>query len=138
MFRQTWFKKNKYGAKSTIYDGISYHSKLEAQYARDLDLRIKAKDIKSWERQVLIPINVYYDKKGNPILTDKDALEIKNEGGLFLHICNYYIDFVITHNHGGLEYVEVKGMELPVWRMKWKLTEAILGNRPDIELIVVK
>jgi len=40
-------RQNKYNAKSTEYGGLIYHSKKEAGYAQELDLRIKAKDIKS-------------------------------------------------------------------------------------------
>lgn len=87
-------------------------SKKEAQYAAELDLRIKAKDIKSWEKQYKIPI------------------EINGK-----HICNYFIDFVITHLDGNKEYVEVKGMETEVWKLKWRLVEAL---HPDWKLTVIK
>lgn len=87
-------------------------SKKEAQYAAELDLRLKAKDIKRWQRQVKIPIEV---------------------NGY--HICNYFIDFVVEHNDGHLEYVEVKGMETDVWKMKWKLCEAL---HPDWEMTIIK
>jgi len=88
------------------YDGYTYASKLEAKYAMDLDLRLKGNDIKEWERQVKI------------------ELDVNGE-----HICNYYIDFIITHNDGILEYVEVKGMEMPVWRLKWRLFQAIYKDK---------
>lgn len=112
-----WYQRkgNKYGAKSSTYDGIQYHSKLEAKYASDLDLLKKAGEIKDWERQLKISLDV---------------------NGY--HIANYYIDFVIHHNNGTKEYVEVKGFETEVWRLKWKLTEALLGDQPDIKLTVVK
>ena len=105
---------SKYGAKSTEYEGQVYHSKKEAGYAAELDLRVRAKDIKSWRRQVRIPLDV---------------------NGY--HICNYYIDFELTHNDDTIEYVEVKGFPTEVWRLKWKLTEALLGDRDDIKLTVV-
>lgn len=109
-------RQNKYNAKSTEYGGLIYHSKKEAGYAQELDLRIKAKDIKSWERQVRVDLKVY----GN-------------------HICNYYIDFIITHNDDSLEYVEVKGFSTDVWRLKWKLFEAIFNKDfPDIKLTIVR
>ena len=87
-------------------------SKKEAQYAAELDLRIKAKDIRSWERQVKIPIEV----NGN-------------------HICNYYIDFVVTHNDGEKEYVEVKGIETAECKLRWMLCEAL---HPDWTMTVIK
>ena len=101
----TWYhqKGNKYGAKSTIYDGKVYDSKKEAAYAAELDLRLRAADILRWERQV--------------------RLDLKIDGR---HICNYYIDFVITHNDGSKEYIEIKGFKTEVWRLKWKMTEVLL------------
>lgn len=106
---------NKYGAKSSIYDGIQYHSKLEAKYAADLDLLKKAGEIKGWERQVKIPLEV---------------------NGF--HIANYYVDFRIEHNNGTIEYVEVKGFETEVFRLKWKIFEAIMSEIPDVKLTVQK
>jgi len=109
-------KQNKYGAVKQTYNGYSYHSKKEAAYAMELDLRVKAKDILKWDRQVKIEIRAF----------DK-------------HICNYYIDFVITHTDGLLEYIEVKGFETAVWRLKWKLTNAMFEKEyPYHKLTLVK
>ena len=98
-------RQNKYGNVAREYNGLVYHSKKEAAYAQELDLRIKGKDIKSWRRQVKISLDMYDH-----------------------HICNYYIDFVITHNDDSEEWVEVKGFVTEVWRLKWKLTEAIFSK----------
>lgn len=113
----TYFQQrgNKYGAKSTIYNDQVYHSKLEAGYAADLDLLLRAREIKKWERQVRISLDV---------------------NGY--HICNYYIDFVITHKDDTIEYVEVKGLETEVWRLKWKLFEAFYGDKEGVKLTVIK
>jgi len=109
---------NKYHAKSTMFEGVNYHSKLEASYAAELMLRKKAKDIKDWDRQV--------------------KLDLKING---VHITNYIIDFVIHHHDGSKEYVEVKGMEMEIWKMKWKILEATFEDfreHPDDKLTVVK
>lgn len=109
---------NKYHAKSSIYNGVTYHSKLEAAYAEELDWRVKAKDIKSWERQVKIDLRV---------------------NGY--HITNYYMDFVITHNDDSREWVECKGLEMELWKMKWALFEATFDDfkqGPDDRMTVVK
>jgi hypothetical protein len=113
VFRQRY--GNKFGAKRQEYGGKQYHSKKEAGYASELDLRVRAGDIKSWERQKRI------------------ALDVNG-----YHITNYYIDFVVTHNDGSIEYVEVKGFETDVWRMKWALFEALYSGQPDVRLTVVK
>jgi len=117
----TYFQRsgNKYRAKSTEYGGHVYHSKLEAAYACELDLRKKAKDIKDWERQV--------------------KLDLRVNG---VHITNYYIDFIVTHNDESREYVEVKGMEMEVWKIKWAILEAVFDTdfrkHPDDKLMVIK
>ncbi len=113
-----WYQKkqNKYNAKSSIYNDKVYHSKKEAAYAQELDLRVYAKDIKSWRRQEKIELFVYGKK-----------------------ICAYYIDFVITHNDESEEYIEVKGFETDLWRMKWKLFEAIFNKEhPEAILTVIR
>lgn len=107
---------NKFGAKKSNYKGFNYDSKFEAQHAQELDLRVRVGEIKSFEKQVKIPLYAY---------------------GKF--IANYYIDFVITHNDGHLEYVETKGYETDVWKMKWKMFEAKINSEdPTAELTVVK
>lgn len=110
---------NKYHAKKTEYNGSVYHSKLESAYAEELDWRIKAKEIKGWERQI--------------------KLDLKVNG---IHITNYYMDFVINHHDGSKEYVECKGMALPLWKMKWSLLEAVFDQdfreHPDDKMTLVK
>lgn len=109
------FSRNKYNAKSTEYNGAVYHLKMEAGYAEELDWRLKAKEITKWERQVRIPLDV----NGK-------------------HICNYYIDFKVYYPDDTTEYVEVKGFETEVWRLKWKLFEALYGENETIKLTIVK
>lgn len=107
---------NKYGAKKAEYAGIKYHSMFEAECAEILDTRLKAKDIAKVDRQVKIDLRAYGE-----------------------HITNYFIDFVITHNDGHREYIEVKGMETDVWKLKFKMLEAKLKNEePDAELTLWK
>lgn len=106
---------NKFGAKRQLYEGHTYHSKKEAGYAAELDLRQRAGDIKGWERQVKIDLRV---------------------NGY--HITNYFVDFLIIHNDGTNEYVEVKGFETDVWRIKWRLFEALYSGMPDVLLSVMK
>jgi len=109
-------RHNKYNATKKEYDGIYYHSKFEASYAQELDLRLKAKDIKSWERQI------------------KLSLDVNGK-----HIANYFIDFKVIHNDDSIEFIEVKGFETEVWRLKWKLTEALIDEiEPGALLTVVK
>lgn len=96
------------------YNGNTYHSKKEAEYAAELDSRKRAKDIKNWRKQEKIELYAY--------------------GKL---ICNYYIDFVIEHNDGTEEYVEVKGFETEVWRLKWKMFEAKMKQEKPRAIITL-
>ena len=109
-------RKPKYKNVATTTDGIVYHSKKEAKYAQDLEFRKKAGLIKSWERQVRIELSAHGRR-----------------------ICNYYMDFVIYHNDGTVEYVEVKGFETDVWKIKWNLFEAqMMAEQPEAILTIVK
>lgn len=109
---------NKYRAKSSVYNGNFYHSKLEAAYAAELDLRLRAKEIVGWTRQVPLDLVV----NGYPI-------------------CTYKIDFVVEYPDGSREFVEVKGFETAEWRLKWKILEATFDSfkkHPEDRLLVVK
>ena len=107
------FGTTKYHNKKQEYGGHFYMSKLEADVAWQLDMRIKAKEIKSYERQVRIPLTV----KGK-------------------HICDYIIDFVVQYPDGTTEYLEAKGFETDVWKLKWKLFEAIYEDKKNVRLTV--
>lgn len=109
MFYKT--RQNKYGnIKQNGFD-----SKKESAYAQELDLRIKAKDIKGYQTQV--KIELFGENK--------------------TRVCNYYIDFVIDHNDGSLEYVEIKGFQTPIWRLKWKLFEDKFGHDATKKLTLI-
>jgi hypothetical protein len=98
-----------------MYNGNLYHSKKESAYAQELDLSVKAKDIKGWDRQIKIDLSV---------------------NGF--HICNYFIDFVVYYKFNITEYVEVKGFETDVWKLKWKLFEALYSGKKGVKLTVIK
>ena len=102
-------------AKKQEYNGFRYDSGFEANYAAELDLRIKAKEIKSYDRQVNL----------NLIVND------------FI-VCTYRIDFIIHHNDETLEYVETKGYQTDVWKLKWKLFESLYSNLPNTKLTIVQ
>ena len=102
-------------ARKSIYNGKIYDSNFEAGFARELDLRKKAGDIKDWEQQVNLDLIVNGYK-----------------------VCTYRIDFVVHHNDGTTEYIECKGYPTPVWRLKWKLFEALFGNDPNNKLTIIQ
>lgn len=108
--------KSKYRNVTTEYNGFKYDSKLEAKVAQDLDWKLTAGEIVEWRRQVKIPLRV-------------------NE----VFIANYYIDFIYTDNSGQVVYLEVKGLALPLWVVKWRLLIALINEiDPGAKLEVVK
>ena len=108
----SYMKPNKYHSKKATYNGYTYHSTLEANYARQLDWQIKEKEVKSWERQYKIDITV---------------------NGI--HITNYFIDFKVYYTDGHVEYIEIKGFETGLWRIKWRLAQAMY---PDYTFRLIK
>lgn len=111
---KTYFKRqgNKFKAVRQTYNGRSYHSKKEAQYAAELDWLKKAKQIKEITPQFKISIDVNDE-----------------------HITNYFMDFKVVLPDGRIEMHEVKGAETDTWRIKWRLAKAL---NPDWKFILIK
>lgn len=103
----TYFKnfqtKNKYRSIRTEYKGGIFDSKKEAQFAMWLDSELKAKKIKSYQKQVKYEL---FGVNGNKI-------------------CTYKADFVVTHNDGLIEIIDVKSKitQTALFRIKWKLLQ---------------
>lgn len=111
-------KRAKYHNRPQTYNGITYHSSLESYYAAELDWRVKSKELVSWERQVKLDLRVNGE-----------------------HITNYYMDFVELYPDGHRQFTECKGLEMEVWKMKWRILEATFEDfkkHPDDCLLVVK
>lgn len=107
---------NKFRSVKTEYGGNWFHSKGEAGYAMELDWRIKAGEIKSYQRQYKIELNV---------------------NGV--HICNYFVDFKVINKTGGIEFHEYKGFSTSTFLMKWKLLQALINEiEPGADLIMIK
>lgn len=89
---------NKFHAKQTIYDGHSYASGAEAARAAELDIKLRAREIKAWKRQprfeLGVPENIYF------------------------------ADFEVTGNDDGVWIEDVKGKMTPKFRRDVKLWKA--------------
>lgn len=98
--------KSKYGNKFTVYNGRKYHSQKEAERARELDMMLMQKLIKSWQPQVRIKVEI----NGQLITT-------------------YIADFEITENNGSVRYEDVKGyrkgLAYQMFKLKKKLVKAV-------------
>src|SRR3990167_3637812 len=99
----TYLQTNRWTtAKKRVMNGRQYDSNFEAGYAQELELRKKAGEIEKWETQVNLDLIV---------------------NGYI--VCQYRIDFIAYYPDGTIEYIETKGVAFPVWRLKWKLFEAL-------------
>lgn len=136
------YNPNKFKNIRQEYNGVRYDSKKEANKAYELNMLKKAGEIKDWQPQWKIPLNVSWFSadiyKTLPILTDQDGTELKKRNIVFQHLANYYVDFRIEHNDGSIEYLEIKSKitMTPVWKLKWALCEAIFKDHPTIFLRV--
>ena len=91
---------NKFNARKTVHGEFTYDSGKEAKYAAELDMRIKAGDIKGYDRQYQISV----EPEGKPFFKTK-------------------VDFRLHMNDESFELHEVKSYwtaRLPDYRMKLK------------------
>jgi len=107
---------NKFKAERQTFDGRSYHSKKEADYAVNLAWKKKAGEIRE--------------------ITPQYKIDIRVNGK---HITNYFIDFRVVYTDGSVELIEVKGFSTPEFLLKWRLTEALLDEiEPGAKLVIIK
>ena len=106
-------KTNKYNAKRTTIDGITFASKFEAEYYSELLLRQKAGEIKSFTCQKVF------------VLQDGFRYEGKRYSAI-----KYYADFVVTYPDGREEVIDTKGHKTQLYNIKKKL---LLAKYPDIK-----
>lgn len=119
VYKQTW--GNKYGAKKTEYNGYKYDSKYEAGVAQELDLRLKAGDIKAVDNQFKVEMWCY------------------RSDGTAAFMVKHKVDFRITHNDGSYELTEAKGYETEDYKWRRKFLENIwLPEHLDYTYTVVK
>lgn len=100
------YKRNKYHAKKTTVDGITFDSKAEAKHYVQLKLLERAGRIKDIELQ------------------PQWALRVNG-----IHVCTYRADFSYCDMSAGGRrvFVDVKGVKTPVYRLKVKLLKALYG-----------
>ena len=94
----------KYNNKISYVDGKCMRSRKEAKYYLDCKVRKAKGEIKDFQFQVRFSI---------PPLP-----KCKEKG---IRPGAYVLDFIITHNDGIIEYVDVKGYKTDVYKLKKKL-----------------
>src|SRR5574343_598301 len=91
---------NKYGAAKTTVNGITFDSRAEAAFY-----------------EYLLPLQ----KIGRI-----EKIELQKTFTLYAGI-KYIADFVVTTKDGPIRYIDVKGVETPVFKLKRKLFEKDVG-----------
>ena len=108
---------NKYRAKKTTIDGITFDSKLEGEYYKHLKLLEKAGEISNLQRQVPFELQ--------PAYTDNTGKKIRP--------IKYVADFVYTRGDETV-IVDVKGVQTHEFKLKWKM----LGYKfPNYKLEII-
>ena len=105
------YQNNKFHAKTTEADGIKFGSKKEARIFRELQARQHNGELKYFLCQVPFLL---------PGKTDS--------GRRFKH----YLDFMAIRSDGGIEYIEVKGRDLPMGKLKRRQTEELYGIHIEV------
>ena len=102
MFR----RYSKYNAKKVEVDGIKFDSKAEAEYYLHLKEKVDNGEIRSFERQIRMTLQEGFYLEG-----------IKGK----VRDITYVVDFVITKSDGSITYIDVKGIETDVFKLKRKM-----------------
>ena len=114
---------SKFRAVKTEYNGHKYDSKFEAGVAMELDIRLRAGDIKDWERQFKIEC-IPYNIHGDPVPKCK---------------ISHKVDFRVHNIDGSFTLVEAKGVETADYKLRRKWLENFwLPANPDHDYQVVK
>lgn len=112
---------NKYGAKSTIFNGRRFDSKYEAGVAQELELRKQARNIFDYDCQYKIEAWAH-------TADGQKAFKVSHK-----------VDFRIHHKDGSYELLEAKGIETADYKMRRKFLEYLwLPMHPDHIYTVVK
>lgn len=113
---------NKYGAKrTTANDGIARDSKFEANVADSLFARKQLGDIKDYDSQYKVEIDLY------------------RKNGLKALTVSHKVDFRIHHNDGSFELHEAKGVETSDYKFRRRLLEEVwLPDHKDHIYTVIK
>ena len=100
--------RHKYGAVQTERDGMKFGSRAEARHYDNLKLQIAAGEVIFFLRQV--PFHF--------------------PGGV-----KYVCDYEVFYADGHVEFHEIKGMEMPIWKLKMRL---MAQHYPAVEVKVIK
>lgn len=98
-------KRNKYHAVKTEVDGMKFDSKKEAAVYWEYKMQKRAGEIKHFEVKPKIELQPAF------VLPSGEKIAA----------ITYIPDYVINHNDGTVEIVDVKGMATEAFKLKWKM-----------------
>jgi len=109
--KEEYGKQNKFHAKITEAAGIKFGSKKEAAQFRELQARQHAGEIRFFLLQV-------------PFLLPGVAENGKRT--------RHYLDFMAIRTDGQIEYIEVKGRDLPMGKLKRRMVEELYNIKIQV------
>lgn len=107
---------NKYNAQKTVYNGVTYASKKEANKAAELDYLKNAGEVLEWRgqpRYVVSPRFIKFGKIYRPII--------------------YIPDFWVKYKDERIEVIDTKGRQTAEFKIKAKLFNL---KYPDLKLVI--
>ena len=113
-------KKRWTSAKKSKYNDYYYDSKFEAGYAMELDILLKAGEIKGYDKQVTQDLYAYNFFEKKPV-----------------KIGRYKPDFVVYHNDGTTEYIETKGRMSEEFKLRWRIFTAMHAHDPNVRCTLI-
>ena len=96
---------SKMGNVPSMVEGIRYSSKREARYAEQLNLLVKAGAVSFYLRQI------GFDLPGK---------------------VRHFIDFFVVYPDRTFKFIEVKGRDLPMGKLKRRQTEELYGIKIEV------
>ena len=112
-------KGNKYRARKTEYNGVTYDSMFEAAVAARLDSQCEAGVVQSYDRQVTVKVTAF-DAQGKEHL-----------------LCTHRVDFLMHMPDGRKILLEAKGVQTPLYKQKLKLLKTFYLPFHDYEYQIV-
>lgn len=100
------FRTSKYNAKKVEIDGIKFDSKAEGEFYLHLKKQVTERQILGFERQKRMLLQEGFSVEG-----------VKGK----IRPIFYVVDFIVTENDGTITYIDVKGVETDVFKLKKKL-----------------
>lgn len=112
---------SKYGNKKVIVNGHKFDSKMEADYYRYLYIAKSKGEIKDFQVHTKITLQPAFRYNGKAVAA-----------------ITYTPDFIVFHNNGEVDYIDVKGVKTNEFRIKEKMLKFQLKDFPKYNIYCLK